>query len=192
MTMITEHPIVFSTEEVAATKALIKNQHIVVVQTDPEGYDASPAIKVGDKLWVQEEHRPVNWHWDDGEVETEYRDGTKRWEHYLTQEEFDNNPNDDYLIAIITELESRQTLPDAIESQKIYDFSIPENLPNWRKAEAMPQFAARLHLTVTNIKTKRVSDLIEHHPQMLASDEQKTLNPNALVSIIDFELTDSY
>lgn len=192
MNDVIEHPIVFSTEEVAAARALVKTKHTIPLLTDTE-----KSIKVGDKLWVQEEHRPVLWHWEDGEVETEYRDGTKRWEHYLTQEEFDNNPNDDYLVEIVKELEGRNLPTSDNDGQTIYDFSKPENLPNWRKADVMPKFASRLHLVVVDVQTKRVSDLTEHEKadkdtNATSPDVQEALDPSALVSVIEFTVEAKY
>ena len=116
-----------------------------------------PLGSIGDRLWVQEEHRPVNWSFDDGEVTIEYRDGTTKTPHYLTDEEFDKNPNDDYPFAVVDELLDRNT-PMQV-GRDCFDFSNPENLPHWRAADVMPQFASRLLLEITDIRIERVQDI---------------------------------
>ena len=116
-----------------------------------------PFGAIGDRLWVQEEHRPVNWSFDDGEVTIEYRDCTTKTPHYLTDEEFDKNPNDDYPFAVVDELLDRN-IPIQV-GRDCFDFSNPENLPYWRAADVMPQFASRLLLEITDIRIERVRDI---------------------------------
>jgi len=118
-----------------------------------------PLGKVGDRLWVQEEHRPINWSFDYGEVTIEYRDCTTKTPHYLTDEEFDKNPNDDYPFAVVDELLDRN-IPMQVGRDR-FDFSNPENLPHWRSAEEMPRFACRLLLEITDIRIERVQDISE-------------------------------
>lgn len=118
-----------------------------------------PLGEVSDRLWVQEEHRPVNWSFDDGEVTIEYRDGTTKTPHYLTDEEFDNNPNDDYPFAVVDELLARN-IP-IIAGKDCFDFNNPNNLPHWRSADVMPRFASRLLLEITDIRIERMNDIGE-------------------------------
>lgn len=118
-----------------------------------------PLGVIGDRLWVQEEHRPVNWSFDDGEVTIEYRDGTTKTPHYLTDEEFDNNPNDDYPFAVVDELLARN-IP-IIAGKDCFDFNNPNNLPHWRSADVMPRFASRLLLEITDIRIERMNDIGE-------------------------------
>lgn len=118
-----------------------------------------PFGKVGDRLWVQEEHRPIGWLLDDGEVMIEYRDGYSTSYNYLTEEELEINPNDDYPLTVIDELLARKIPIN--EATERFDFSNPDDLPHWRAADVMPQFASRLLLEVTDINIERVQDISE-------------------------------
>lgn len=115
----------------------------------------SPFGGVGDRLWTQEEHRPVAWSFDDGDVVIAYRDGKRQRHDILTDEEFETNPNDDYLIAVCDELIERGV---PMEDEQFL-LEIPEHLPYWRTAEVMPQFASRASLEITSIKVERLNVL---------------------------------
>lgn len=182
-----ERPIILTAQEVNAVLADHKTQYRVPVLTSEQvkdGFEWSmggsggdnaifikgvdiersellvkpcPLGAIGDRLWVQEEHRPVNWSFDDGEVTIEYRDCTTKTPHYLTDEEFDKNPNDNYPFAVVDELLDRN-IPIQV-GRDCFDFSNPENLPYWRAADVMPQFASRLLLEITDIRIERVQDI---------------------------------
>lgn len=115
----------------------------------------SPFGAIGDQLWVQEEHRPVAWSFDDGDVMIAYRDGKRQRHDILTDEEFELNPNDDYLIAVCDELIKRD-VPMEDERFLLQDLA---NLPYWRTAEVMPKFASRAKLEITGIKVERLNVL---------------------------------
>lgn len=115
----------------------------------------SPFGGVGDRLWAQEEHRPVAWSFDDGDVMIAYRDNKKQRHEILTEEELELNPNDDYLIAVCDELIERGV---AIEGERFL-LEIPENLPYWRTAAVMPKFASRVGFEITSLKIERMSVL---------------------------------
>lgn len=155
-TQLKERPIILSAEEVHAVLAGDKTQHRVIFDFAIMQDHNCPFGKVGDQLWVQEEHRPVNWSFDDGEVTIEYRDGTTKTPHYLTDEEFETNPNDDYPFAVVDELLDRN-IP-IMKGKDCFDFSNPDNLPHWRTADVMPRFASRLLLEITDIRIERVQD----------------------------------
>jgi len=114
---------------------------------------------IGDLLWVQEKHRPVGWSFEDGEVTIEYQDNTLRSPHYLTDEEFETNPNDDYPFGVVEELLQRG-IP-LLKDKDCFDFSNPDNLPHWREAEVMPRFASRLTLKIIGVRIEQVKDTSE-------------------------------
>ena len=191
MNNVKERPIILNAQEVNAVLVGAKTQHRVPALTNEqvkEGFEWSmggsggdnaifikgvdiersellvkpcPLGAIGDRLWVQEEHRPVNWSFDDGEVTIEYRDCTTKTPHYLTDEEFDKNPNDDYPFAVVDELLDRN-IPMQV-GRDCFDFSNPENLPHWRTADVMPQFASRLLLEITDIRIERVQDITHNN-----------------------------
>ena len=184
---VKERPIVLTAQEVNAVLADHKTQYRVPVLTSEQvkdgfewsmggsGGDNAIFIKgvdiersellvkpctlgaIGDGLWVQEEHRPIGWLLDDGEVIIEYRDGYSTSYNYLTEEELEINPNDDYPLAVIDELLARK-IPINKHTER-FDFSDSENLPHWRSADAMPRFASRLLLEITDIRIERVQDI---------------------------------
>lgn len=169
-----ERPIALTVQEVNAVLVGDKTQHRVPVDIDhsisltyhsleaggasPERIDAlpfeCPLGNVGDQLWVQEEHRPINWAFEDGEVTIEYRDGKRLHPHYLTEEELETNPNDDYPFAVVEELLARNV--PILKDRDCFDFSNPDNLPHWRSADVMPQFASRLLLEITDIRIEKL------------------------------------
>lgn len=184
-TQLKERPVIFTAEEVNAVLAGDKTQHRIPCLTKEQvlagfSYDfnaidnAAIFLKVvddevvddllvdcpfgadGGRLWVQEEHRPIGWLLDDGEVMIEYRDGYSTSYNYLTEEELETNPNDDYPLAVIDELLARK-IPINGHTDR-FDFSNPENLPHWRSADVMPQFASRVLLEITDIRIERVQD----------------------------------
>lgn len=116
-----------------------------------------PFGAIGDRLWVQEMHQPLSWSFEDGEVTLLYLDGEKHCLNYLTEEELENNPNDDYLIEICDELIKRGV--PIKEGTDYFDFSSRKNLPDWRTADVMPRFASRLLLEITDIRIERVQDI---------------------------------
>lgn len=124
-----------------------------------------PYGKEGDYLWVAEVHRPIAWRFDDGEVLIEYRDGIKAWCNYLTDDELENNPNDDYLIEILKELDDRN-VPKYKDrnGNDAYDLSDPVHLPKWRLASDMPKFASRLKdaLRISGMCIERVNDTYKY------------------------------
>lgn len=122
------------------------------------GSKAAP-FKVGDKLWAQEEHRPIGWLMEDGEIMIEYRDGYSTSYNYLTEEELENNPNDDYPIAVIQELIDRGV--PVLEDSDRFDLSDPKNLPHWRSAEDMPRFATRSMSEITIVRIDRIQNINE-------------------------------
>lgn len=122
------------------------------------GSKAAP-FKVGDIMWAQEEHRPISWAFEDGEVTIEYRDGYSTSHHYLTEEEMETNPNDDYPFAVVEELLARNV--PILEDKDRFDFSNPENLPHWRSAEEMPRFACRSFSEITSVRIQRIQDISE-------------------------------
>lgn len=184
-----ERPIVLTAQEVNSVLAGNKTQHRVPVLTSEQvatGYkccygvasgqviftknesDKSfvddgyisvkcPLGSIGDRLWVQEDHRPISWAFEDGEVTIEYRDGKRLHPHYLTEEELETNPNDDYPFAVVEELLARNV--PILKDRDCFDFSNPDNLPHWRSADVMPQFASRLLLEITDIRIERVRDI---------------------------------
>lgn len=172
-----ERPIALTVQEVNAVLAGDKTQHRVPVDADhsisltyhsleaggasPERIDAlpfeCPLGNVGDRLWVQEDHRPISWAFEDGEVTIEYRDGKRLHPHYLTEEELETNPNDDYPFAVVEELLARNV--PILKDRDCFDFSNPDNLPHWRSADVMPQFASRLLLEITDVRIERVQDI---------------------------------
>ena len=175
-----ERPIALTVQEVNAVLAGNKTQHRVPVDVDhsvvltyhsleaggasPERLDALPFDcpfgNVGDRLWVQEDHRPISWAFEDGEVTIEYRDGKRLHPHYLTEEELEINPNDDYPFAVVEELLARNV--PILKDRDCFDFSNPDNLPHWRSADVMPKFASRLLLEVADIRIERVQDISEN------------------------------
>lgn len=179
--------VVFSAEEVNLALAGLKSQHRILLGKDindlsedeidfvmfqaaedglshPETYlYESPLGKVGDNLIVREEHRPIAWRWEDGEVLIEYRDGSKDWLNYLTDEEFEENPNDDYLMDIIQELEDRKVPIISKDGQTIYDLINTDNLPHWRSADVMPDFASRLTIEITDVWAQYVQQISGDH-----------------------------
>lgn len=174
-----ERPIALTAQEVNAVLAGDKTQHRVPVDIDhsisltyhsleaggasPERIDAlpfeCPLGNVGDQLWVQEEHRPISWAFEDGEVTIEYRDGKRLHPHYLTEEELETNPNDDYPFAVVEELLARNV--PILKDRDCFDFSNPDNLPHWRSADVMPKFASRALLEITDIRIERLNDISE-------------------------------
>lgn len=116
-----------------------------------------PLGNISDRLWVQEMHQPLSWSFEDGEVTLLYLDGEKHCLNYLTEEELENNPNDDYLIEICDELIKRGV--PIKEGTDYFDFSSRKNLPDWRTADVMPRFASRLLLEITDIRIERVQDI---------------------------------
>lgn len=114
----------------------------------------------GDTLWVRESHRPIAWRFDDAEVLIEYGDGQQIWHNYLSEDEQENNPNDDYLMDILKELSDRK-VPTYISrsGEPAYDLSDPNNLPNWRSADVMPQFASRLNVQIKDLYIERIQDI---------------------------------
>ena len=122
------------------------------------GSKAAP-FKVGEIMWAQEEHRPIGWLMDDGEVMIEYRDSYTTSYNYLTDEELENNPNDDYPLAVIQELLDRNV--PIQEDNDRFDFINPENLPHWRSAEEMPRFACRSCSEITKARIERIQDISE-------------------------------
>lgn len=171
-----ERPIALTVQEVNAVLAGNKTQHRVPVDIEhsvaltyhsleaggasPERIDALPFdCPFGDHLWVQEEHRPISWSFEDGEVTIEYRDGKRLHPHYLTEEELETNPNDDYPFAVVEELLARNV--PILKDRDCFDFSNPDNLPHWRSADVMPKFASRLLLKVADIRIERLNDISE-------------------------------
>lgn len=116
-----------------------------------------PLGSIGDRLWVQEDHRPISWAFEDGEVTIEYRDGKRLHPHYLTEEELETNPNDDYPFAVVEELLARNV--PILKDRDCFDFSNPDNLPHWRSADVMPKFASRLLLEITDVRIERIQDI---------------------------------
>ena len=113
-------------------------------------------FKVGDRIWVQEKHRPISWAFEDGEVKIEYKDGYSASYNYLTEEEMETNPNDDYPLEVAQELIDRGV--PCVPGADRFDFSNPQDLPYWRNASAMPRWASRLLLEATNIRIERVQN----------------------------------
>ena len=153
MNSIKERPIILTEQEVNAVLAGDKTQYRVIFDFAIMQDHNCPFGKVGDRLWVQEKHQPVSWSFDDGEVTLLYLDGSKRCLNYLTEEEFDTNPNDDYLIEICDELIARGV--PIKEDSETFDISSRKDLPHWRSADAMPRWASRLLLEVTDIRIER-------------------------------------
>lgn len=174
-----ERPIVLTAQEVNAVLVGDKTQHRVPVDIDhsisltyhsleaggasPERIDAlpfeCPLGNVGDRLWVQEEHRPTGWSFDDGDVRIQYKDGKNSLCEIQTWEEVESNPNDDYLIAICDELINRNV--PMKEGTDCFDMEDESNLPHWRSADVMPKFASRILLEITNIRIERIKDISE-------------------------------
>ena len=172
-----ERPIVLTAQEVNSVLAGDKTQHRVPVDIDhsisltyhsleaggasPERIDAlpfeCPLGNVGDRLWVQEEHRPTGWSFDDGDVRIQYKDGKNSLCEIQTWEEVESNPNDDYLIAICDELINRNV--PMKEGTDCFDMEDESNLPHWRSADVMPQFASRLLLEITDVRIERIQDI---------------------------------
>ena len=174
-----ERPIALTEQEVKAVLAGDKTQHRIPVDIDhsvvltyhsleaggasPERIDALPFEcpfgEFGDRLWVQEEHRPTGWSFDDGDVRIQYKDGKDSLCEIQTWEEVESNPNDDYLIAICDELINRDV--PMKEGTDCFDMEDESNLPHWRNAADMPQFASRILLEITDIRIERIQDISE-------------------------------
>lgn len=183
-----ERPIALTVQEVNAVLAGDKTQHRVPVLTAKEideGFewdfsaegDSAVCIKeidderqevllkpcpfgaIGDRLCVQEEHRPTGWSFDDGDVRIQYKDGKDSLCEIQTWEEVESNPNDDYLIAICDELINRDV--PIKEGTDCFDMEDESNLPHWRSANVMPKFASRALLEITDIRIERLNDISE-------------------------------
>ena len=113
----------------------------------------TPFGGIGSHLWVQEEHRPVGWDFDCGEATLEYKDGKRHTHSVQTEEEFELNPNDDYLIAICEELLKREV---PIKNERFL-LEIPTHLPYWRTATEMPKFASRLGFEIVGMRIERLN-----------------------------------
>lgn len=182
-TQLKERPVIFTAEEVKAVLAGDKTQHRTPILTGSEineGFDwdhdtqlgravftkeidderqeillrSCPFGDVGDRLWVQEEHRPIGWSFDDGDVKIQYQDGKDSRCEIQTWEEVELNPNDDYLIAICDELINRNV--PMKEGTDFFDMEDESNLPHWRSAGVMPKFASRALLEITSIRIEQV------------------------------------
>lgn len=190
MSDIKERPVVFTAEEVNAVLAGNKTQHRMPVDADhsisltyhsleaggasPEQIDAlpfeCPLGNIGDRLWVQEEHRPTGWSFDDGDVRIQYKDGKDSLCEIQTWEEVELNPNDDYLIAICDELINRDV--PMKEGTDCFDMENENNLPHWRNAADMPKFASRALLEIADIRIERVQDITAANAQAEGSPLQ--------------------
>ena len=124
-----------------------------------ESIGRCPFGAIGDRLWVQEEHRPIGWSFDDGDVRIQYQDGKDLRCEIQTWEEVESNPNDDYLIAICDELNNRNV--PMKEGTDFFDMEDESNLPHWRNAADMPKFASRALLEITDIRIERIKDISE-------------------------------
>lgn len=184
-TQLKERPVVFTAEEVNAVLAGDKTQHRIPCLTKEQvlaGFsydfnaidDAAIFLKVvddevvddllvdcpfgadGGRLWVQEEHRPIGWSFDDGDVRIQYKDGKDSLCEIQTWEEVESNPNDDYLIAICDELINRNV--PMKEGTDCFDMEDESNLPHWRNAVDMSRFASRALLEITDIRIERVQE----------------------------------
>ncbi|MGM8939061.1 hypothetical protein ACS8E2_10245 [Psychrobacter glaciei] len=185
-TQLKERPVVFTTEEVNAVLAGDKTQHRVPFDfefkintaslnetADDIGWSVQKLITrayheavydfecpfgaIGDRLWVQEKHRPIGWSFDDGDVRIQYQDGKDSLCEIQTWEEVELNPNDDYLIAICDELINRNV--PMKDGSDCFDMKDESDLPHWRSADVMPKFASRLLLEITDIRIERVQDI---------------------------------
>ncbi|MBO6224783.1 MAG: hypothetical protein J6N72_04925 [Psychrobacter sp.] len=117
-----------------------------------------PFGQVGDILWAKEQHRPVAWSFDDGDVVIEYKDGQKISHEISFEEEIGSNLDHDYLIAICDELIDRK-VPMQKDNDELFDLDDPNNLPAWRSAESMPHFASRLAFEIVSIKMEKLNVL---------------------------------
>ncbi|GLR28983.1 hypothetical protein SAMN05660405_02667 [Psychrobacter pacificensis] len=89
-----------------------------------------PFGKIGDRLWVQEQYRPIE-SLSASEIRLEYVGGKEIVVKYKNLEDIGASANDDYV----------------------------SNISKWRNAETMPRWASRLLLEITDIRIERVKDI---------------------------------
>ena len=95
-----------------------------------ESIGRCPFGAIGDRLWVQEQYRPIE-SLSASEIRLEYVGGKEIVVKYKNLEDIGASANDDYV----------------------------SNISKWRNAETMPYWASRLILEITDIRIERVQDI---------------------------------
>ncbi len=97
-----------------------------------ESIGRCPFGAIGDRLWVQEQYRPIE-SLSASEIRLEYVGGKEIVVKYKNLEDIGASANDDYV----------------------------SNISKWRNAETMPRWASRILLEITDIRIERIKDISE-------------------------------
>ncbi|MDO5769741.1 MAG: hypothetical protein Q4P13_09570 [Psychrobacter sp.] len=123
-----------------------------------------PIGKVGDQLWVREKHRPIGWNFDSGTVTIEYADGSRNTTVCYPDDFYPLDYEDlcnEYLYKITDILAAKKCpiIPNDggdWECYAVYDSEAIQRLMPWRSPIAMPRWASRLLLEISNVRIERL------------------------------------
>lgn len=188
-----ERPILFSTPMVEAiqndrktqTRRMMKPQPDVFeydgmfAMTDKSArwgavtnptYPPCPYGKVGDRLWVREKTRIVDWN-DEGEVVFQYADGTKsEWRQlYSDESDYDGEKYMEWWGRYCNRLESLGAKTDDYGQMSFDGVEFP-----WKPSIHMPRSACRIILEITDVLCERLQEISE---QDAISEGVETFRP---------------
>lgn len=107
----------------------------------------------GDRLWVREAWRVGAWHYGNGQIAVDYKDGPRK-------EWLDAG---DHLLPLIDQSrDDAQKAGTALRhSYYEYTWSPGDGPCRWRSPIHMPRWASRLTLTVTDVRLQRLGEITE-------------------------------
>lgn len=168
-----ERPILFSSDMVKSillgektnTRRVVKCSSYVAneigVKTAWEtGGIICPYGKLGDRLWVRENWKLVNWQWEDPEQKIMYSDGSSKWVNPDLRW-IDEQPFDAWLMREyerVTKHPTSKEVPDS-KMDSGFRWEIDEHALPWRPGIFMPRWMSRINLTIKNIRVEQVQSI---------------------------------
>lgn len=166
-----ERPILFSDEMVRAILAGTKTQTRRVIpealqlcrspEDEPEWFVENCRYGAdGDRLWVRESWKLVNWQWEDAEQKIMYSDGSSKWV-YPESRHVEEKEFGDWLMREYERV-TKHPAAHAILDPRYEDdtrWEMDERALPWRPGIFMPRWMSRITLEITGIRVERVQDI---------------------------------